>query len=186
MVALTALWLPILLSAVLVFVASSIIHMVLPYHRSDFAAVPDEEGVRRALGSLAIPPGEYFVPHATGPGAMKDPTYQDRMRTGPVVFMTVLPNGLMGMGSNLLGWFVYCLVIGTFAALMAGSALGPGAHYHEVFHFAGLAAFGGYVLALWQNTIWYKRPASTTLKSTFDGIVYAALTAGTFGWLWPS
>jgi len=33
MVPLTSLWAPILLSAVIVFVASSIMHMVLPFHR---------------------------------------------------------------------------------------------------------------------------------------------------------
>ena len=36
MVSLADLWLPILLSAVLVFVASSLIHMVLGWHRHDF------------------------------------------------------------------------------------------------------------------------------------------------------
>ena len=49
MVPLTSLWLPILLSAVVVFAASSIIHMVLPYHRNDFKKLPDEEGFLAAL-----------------------------------------------------------------------------------------------------------------------------------------
>ncbi len=35
MVSLMSLWIPILVSAVIVFVLSSIIHMVLPYHRTD-------------------------------------------------------------------------------------------------------------------------------------------------------
>ncbi|MBW2258413.1 MAG: hypothetical protein JRI25_27990 [Deltaproteobacteria bacterium] len=77
-------------------------------------------------------------------------------------------------------------LLGIFAAYVAGRALEPGAHYLAVFRFAGCMAFVGYALALWQNSIWYKRAWSTTLKSSFDGLVYALLTAGTFGWLWPA
>jgi hypothetical protein len=76
-------------------------------------------------------------------------------------------------------------VIGVFAAYVAGRALPAPAPYRAVFRFAGVTAFAGYTLALWQNTIWYKRDWMITLESTFDGLVYAALTAGTFGWLWP-
>jgi hypothetical protein len=54
-----------------------------------------------------------------------------------------------------------------------------------VFRVVGTTAFMGYALGLWQMSIWYKRSAVTTLKSTFDGLVYACLTAGAFGWLWP-
>ena len=53
------------------------------------------------------------------------------------------------------------------------------------FRFVGCTAFIGYAVALWQNSIWFKRKWSTTAKNTFDGLVYALLTAGTFGWLWP-
>lgn len=186
MVSLTALWLPILLAAVIVFVASSIIHMALGYHNSDFAKLPDEDRAMDALRGLAIPPGEYAMPRPGGPEGMKDPAYQEKLKQGPVAFMTILPNGQFSMGRSLVQWFVYCLVVGFFAAYVAGRALGPGAHYLTVFRFVGTAAFLGYALALWQNTIWYKRAWTTTLKSTIDGLIYALLTAGTFGWLWPS
>jgi len=74
----------------------------------------------------------------------------------------------------------------TTAAYIAGRALEPGAHYLSVFRFAGATAFFGYAFALMQQSIWYKRAWGTTFKSTFDGLIYALLTAGTFGWLWPS
>jgi hypothetical protein len=99
--------------------------------------------------------------------------------------MTVLPSGPPKMGMQLAWWFIYAVVVSIFAGYIAGRALEPGAHYLSVFRFAGCTAFVGYSLALWQNTIWYKRAASTTLKSTFDGLIYGLLTAGTFGWLWP-
>ena len=46
-------------------------------------------------------------------------------------------------------------------------------------------AFACYAIAGWQDSIWFKRSWSTTLKNTFDGLIYALVTAGTFGWLWP-
>jgi hypothetical protein len=183
MVPILSLWLPILLSAVLVFVASSIIHMLLPYHRTDFRKVPSEDEAMEALRNLNIPPGDYVMPFAGDPEAMKSEDYIAKTKKGPVVFMTVLAD--FGMTKSLALWFIYCIVIGVFAAYIAGRTLGPGAHYLSVFRFAGTAAFGGYVLALWQNTIWYKRALSSTLKSSFDGLIYALLTAGVFGWLWP-
>ena len=99
--------------------------------------------------------------------------------------MTVMESGPVSMGPSLAQWFLYCVVVGVFAAYVAGRALEPGAHYLKVFRFAGVTAFVGYSLALWQNTIWYKRAWTTTLKANVDGLVYGLLTAGTFGWLWP-
>lgn len=185
MVPVLSLWLPILLSAVIVFVASSVIHMVLGYHNKDFAKVPAEDEVMDALRPFDIPPGEYVIPHAGSSDAFKSPEFQERMKRGPVAFLNVLESGPPKMGKSLAQWFVYCVVVGVFAAYVAGRALGPGADYLSVFRFAGTTAFVGYALALWQNSIWYRRAWSTTLKSTFDGLVYGLLTAGTFGWLWP-
>lgn len=185
MVPLASLWAPILLSAVFVFVASSIIHMMLPYHRNDFGKVPAEDEVMDALRKIGIPPGDYVVPYAGSPKRMKDPDFIDKVKRGPVVFMTVLESGPPAMGKNLVLWFVYCAAVGVFAAYIAGRALAPGAQYLEVFRFAGCVAFVGYAVALWQNSIWYKRAWSTTLKSSMDSLVYALLTAGAFGWLWP-
>ncbi len=185
MVPLTALWLPILLSAVIVFLASSVIHMMLPYHRSDFAKVPSEDAVMEALRKFEIPPGDYIMPCAGGPEGMKDPKLIEKAKKGPVAMITVMPSGMPTMGTSLALWFLYCVVVGFCAAYVAGRALGPGAHYLEVFRFAGCAAFLAYAGALAQNSIWYKRKWSSTLKSIFDGLIYALLTGGAFGWLWP-
>jgi hypothetical protein len=186
MVPVLSLWLPILLSAVFVFVVSSIIHMVLAYHQTDFKPVPNEEQVMAALRPFNIPPGDYIMPRAVHPKEMSAPGFQEKLRQGPVALFTVYPNGPFNMGSSLAQWFVYTVVVSLFAAYLTGRAVGPGTEYLDVFRFAGTAAFLGYALALWQSTIWLKRSWSTTLKSTFDGLVYALVTAGTFGWLWPA
>lgn len=185
MVPVTSLLIPILVSAVLVFVVSSIIHMVLGYHRSDFRPLPKEEEVQGVLRGFAIPPGDYALPCPTGPQGMRAPEFVERRSRGPVMVMTVMPSGAVAMGTNLALWFVYSLLVGVFAAYVAGRALGPGADYLSVFRFAGTTAFAGYSLALLQNSIWFGRSWGATLRSVFDGLLYALVTAGTFGWLWP-
>ncbi len=185
MTELSALWLPILLSSVIVFVASSIIHMALPWHKSDYPQVPDEDRVMNALRPLNIPPGDYMVPRPSSMKDMRAPEFLDKMNKGPVIVMTVMPNGMMSMGRNLTLWFVYSALVGLFSAYIAGRALPVGASYRSVFRFSGAAAFLGYSVALWQMSIWYRRAWSTTIKATIDGLIYALLTAGTFGWLWP-
>lgn len=185
MVPLTSLWLPIVISAVIVFVASSIIHMALPYHRSDYRKLPNEDGIMDALRKFNVPPGDYMMPRVSGPKEMKSPAFLDKMNKGPVALMTVMKSGPFSMGPQLAQWFLYCVVVSVFAGYLASRALAPGAQYLAVQQIAGCTAFVGYGLALWQNTIWYKRAASTTLKSTFDSLVYGLLTGGTFGWLWP-
>lgn len=185
MTGLSALWLPILLSAVIVFVASSIIHMATKWHASEYPAVPNEDGVRDALRPLAVPPGDYFVPRAASPKAMQSPEFIEKMNRGPVLVLTVLPNGPFAMGRTLALWFVYCVVVSFFAAYIASRALPAGAQYLRVFQIVGATAFTGYALALWQMSIWYRRALSTTVRATIDGLIYALLTAGAFGWLWP-
>jgi hypothetical protein len=185
MVSLISLWMPIILSAVIVFVASSIIHMVLPYHRKDLRRLPKEDEVMEALRPFNIPPGDYGMPLAGSMEGMKSPKFIEKMKAGPVAFITVIPNGPPSIGSSLVLWFIYSIVVSIFAAYIAGRALPAGANYLAVFRFAGCTAFVGYSLALLQNSIWYKRNWGVTIKSMFDGLVYSLLTAGTLGWLWP-
>lgn len=185
MVSLLSLWLPILVAAVLVFIVSSLIHMVLAYHENDFAKVPNEDQVAAALRPLAIPPGEYVIPKPASPKDRKTPEYQEKLRRGPVAAMTVWPNGPFAMGKSLAQWFVYCVVVGVFAAYVASRTLAPGAEYLAVFRVTGTVAFAAYGLAMPQASIWFRRRWSTTLKSLFDALVYGLVTAGAFGWLWP-
>lgn len=185
MVPLTALWLPVLVSAVFVFFASFVIHMVLPFHRNDYGQVPSEDAVMDALRKFSIPPGDYFLPCAGSPAAMKSPEYKAKVEKGPLVVMTVMGREDYGMGKRLVQWFLFCIVVAIFAGYVTGRAFGPGTSYRTVFRFVGTVAFACYAVGLWQNSIWYARKWSTTIKSTIDGLIYGLLTAGTFGWLWP-
>ncbi len=185
MVSVASLWLPVLLSAALVFAVSSIIHMLLTYHRSDSGPLPDEAGIAAALRPFEIPPGDYVIPHAATSKEMGSPEFAERSKKGPVAFITVLPNQPLAVGTSLAMWFGYSLVVGTVAGYVAGLTLGPGADYRIVFRVVGAVAFAGYSLAILQNSIWWHRSWSYTLKTVLDGLIYALLTGGTFGWLWP-
>ena len=186
MVPVLSLWMPILLSAVLVFVMSSIIHMFLSYHWTDWSPVPREDEVMEALRRVDIAPGNYTVPHAESMAAMKEPAYVEKREQGPVAMITVVPPGQGGMGKQLTLWFLFSIVVSIFAAYVTGRALGPGAEYLEVFRFSATAAFLAYGVGEWQQSIWWGRSWTTTLKNTIDGLIYAFLTAGAFGWLWPA
>ena len=185
MTGLTMLWLPILLSAVIVFVVSSIIHMASPWHKNDYPRMPNEDRVRDALRPLAIPPGDYMIPRPTSREEMRSPEFAEKVKQGPNLIVTVLPSGPWSMKRNLTQWFFYAVVVSIFAAYIAGRALPPGSPYLAVFRFAGATAFIGYSVALWQMSIWYRRSWAITTKATVDGLIYGLLTAGTFGWLWP-
>ena len=185
MTGLSALWLPILLSAVLVFLVSSVIHMLSPWHKNDYPKMPNEEAAMDALRPLAIPPGDYMVPRPAGRDDLRSAAFADKLAKGPVFIVTILPNGMMSMARNLGLWFLYLVVVGVFAAYIAGRAVGPGTNYLQVFRFAGTVAFIGYALALWQMSIWYRRSWSTTIKATVDALIYAAVTALVLAWLWP-
>jgi hypothetical protein len=185
MVPLTMLVLPIVVSAVFVFVVSAIIHMVMPYHRNNYARVPGEDRVLDALRQSDLHQGDYVVPFASTPKEMADPAYLEKVNRGPVAFVTVLPSGPPSMVKPLVLWFVYTLIASLIAAYIASRALTLGVDYLDIFRFTGTAAFAAYVPGLWQLSIWFGRSWSTTFKSSFDGLVYALVTAGVFGWLWP-
>ncbi len=185
MVAITALWLPIVLSAIAVFLISSIMHTMLGYHWNDYRALPNQGAALEALRALKIPPGEYAVPKADNVKHMRSAEYKAMYERGPVVLMNVSAGGAMSMGKNLVQWLVYLLVVGFCCAYIAGRELPPAAAYLSVFRLVGFTAFMAYSLALPQGSIWYRRSWRVTLVEMIEGLIYGAVTAGLFGWLWP-
>ncbi len=185
MIPLTALWLPILVSAVIVFFASFIMHMVLSYHKSDYRKLPDEDRVTDAMRGAGVTPGAaYFFPYFPFE-EMKSAPVIEKMKRGPVGLLTVLPSAPPAMGKNLVQWFLYCLVISIFAACLSGRLLAAGTTFLQVLRVVGTVAFLGYGAAHAQESIWSGRSWVVTLKHLFDSVIYALLTATTFGWLWP-
>ena len=186
MVQIWALWLPIVLSAVVVFLASSVLHMVLTYHQSDYHPLPHAGNVMEAMRKAGGAPGAYHLPYATSMKEAGTPEMMEKFKQGPVGTMIVRPSGPPAMGKALTQWFIYCLVISFFLAYVASRTLDPGVHYLAVFRIVGTVGFMAYAGANAAESIWKGQAWSTTLKNVFDGFVYATLTAGVFGWLWPA
>jgi len=183
-VSLAALWLPILLSAVIVFVASSIMHTVLTYHRKDYKQLPDEDKLLAALRPANLKRGTYVFPYCL-PKDMKTPAALEKYNQGPVGFMTIYRNGPPMLPKFLVQWFIFCWVVGFFVAYLAAHTIPRGEHYLGVFRVVGTAAFLTYGLSQLINGIWKGQTWSATITEVVDGLIYALLTAGTFGWLWP-
>jgi hypothetical protein len=185
MVSLTALWLPIVLAAVAVFIASSVIHMVFKYHSSEYRPLPEEGAILNAIRSAKAGPGFYSFPYAGTMKEMGSPEMTEKYTQGPVGTVNINPSGPPAMGKNLLLWFIYSIVVGVFAGYLASRTLAAGTHYLQVFRVVGCASFMAYSFAHFSDAVWKMKPWTMTLKHVFDGLVYALLTAGVFGWLWP-
>jgi len=181
----TALWLPILLSVVIVFVISSFIHMASPWHKSDFPRLANEHAVMDALRPLNLPPGDYMMPRPRSMADMKSPEFIERVKRGPKVLMTVMRNDVPGMGRSLTGWAIFIFVVTLLGAHTASTILPPAARAHAIFHTVGLFCLAAYAFALWPLSIWYGRGWGITIKSTVDGLIYAIATGLVFMWLWP-
>jgi hypothetical protein len=185
MVGLAALWIPIVVSAVFVLIVLLALHMLPGWHKDDMIAVPGEEKVMETLRGLNVKPGEYRFPYGRTTADMMSPEFGAKMKAGPVGVMTIRPSGDMPMGKMLGQWLIYSLVIGVIVADVTGRTRAPGAPYLEVFRVSGAVAFCCYSVAHWHNWIWWAKGTRITLTNTVDGLVFALVTAGTFGWLWP-
>jgi hypothetical protein len=183
MVTLGSLWLPILVSSVVVFIASSLVWMVLPHHRSDWKALPGEDGVLETMRRAGVGRGQYRFPFCNPRD--KSPETQKKIADGPTGTMTVWPLGRVNMGKQLGVWFLYLIFVSASVAYLAGHVLPSGVPYRAVFRITGGIAILAYMSALIPNAIWWGRSWSTTLKEAADGIAYGLLTAAIFGWLWP-
>ena len=186
MVTIGALWLPILLSAIAVWVVSAIIWMAMPHHKSDFGKLPDEDAALQALTPQRLAPGQYSIPYTTSPKDFQNPETIRKFEDGPVGFLTVVPSGVPTMGSKIGLSFVFYLLISTVVAYLASRTLDAGEDYLAVFRVTGTVAWLAYGTATVPDAIWFGRPWSAIVKGLVDALVFALLTAGFFGWLWPA
>ena len=185
MVSLAQLWLPILLGAVGVFVASSIVHMLLQFwHRPDYHAFPNEDAVRTAISKGKAAPGMYILPWCP-PETMKDPASIAKLTEGPVAFAIVRSAGMPNMGKMLGTWFGFCLLVAIFAAYLAGATLGPGTMPGQVFRDAATSAFMAFSFGVLPQTIWWGYPMKAAFKDMLDGLVYAAIVGLVLAYMWP-
>ncbi|MHB8405487.1 MAG: hypothetical protein ACYDCJ_08705 [Gammaproteobacteria bacterium] len=185
MISLAHLWLPILLSAVGVFIASSILHMVLKFwHMPDYHGFLNENEVAAAIRKGNPAPGMYMLPMCKMED-MKKPETQEKFKQGPVGMLFLRPAGAPGMAKNLVQWFVFCLLVSYFCAYLAGSTLAGGTDGMQVFRVVGTAGIMAYAFGSLPMGIWYGQPWKAVAKDVIDGLIYGLATAAIFAWLWP-
>ncbi len=183
---LTTLWLPILVSAVFVFIVSSVIHMALPVHKKDFQKLAREDELLASMRLLGVEPGQYMFPCPTSMKDMSSPDMLKKYAQGPVGQLTVRPNGTPAIGKSLVQWFAYSIVIALFAGYVGTLALAPGADSMQVFRVTGTVAVLGYAFSNVSDSIWKGASWITTAKYVLDGVAYGLVTGAAFAWLWPA
>lgn len=181
-----SLWLPVVVSAVAVWFLSSILHMVLKYHRADYRALPDEEGVGQAMRKAPPGPGVYFIPYHADPSMLKDPAVRKRYEDGPVAMITVMRSGAPAMGKYLAMWFLFCLLVSFVTSYVARHTLHPDSDLLDVMRITGTVAFLGYGFGYFQDVIWKAVPWPNALRALFDAVLYALTTGLVFRLLWPA
>jgi len=186
MVSLAQLWLPILLSAVFVFIASSVLHMVLRFwHGPDCSGFTNEDEVRASIRKGGAGAGIYMLPYCK-PEDMKKSETMEKFKEGPIAFVFIRPSGPMNMAAPLIQWFLFCLLVSIFVAYLAGITLAPGTASMQVFRVVATAALLGYAFGALPSGIWWGHPWRSVIKHTIDDIIYALIAGATFTWLWPS
>jgi hypothetical protein len=185
MVSLGELWLPILVSAVLLHLVSAIIHMVLKYHNRDYTPLPNEDAVRAAIRAGNPAPAQYIIPYCPDQKEMEKPENKQKYMDGPVAVLNLMRPGVPNMGKYLLQWFLFLLFVSFFIAYVGSHAIPRGTPYLSVFRIVGAIGFLAYAAGHIQESIWWGKPWRITWKNMFDGLVYGLVTAGVFGWLWP-
>lgn len=179
------LWLPVLVTAVAIFVASSLIHMVFKWHNPDFRKLSNEDAVSDAIRAGSPSPGQYLLPHCADMKVMQGEEMQKKFRDGPIGMLTLRQNGPPAMGGSLIKWFIYTLAVAAIAGAMAMRVFGPTGSAHGAGHLVGLVSFLTYTGGSVQMGIWMGKPWGSVAKDALDGLIYGGISALVFTWLWP-
>ena len=182
---LAQLWMPILVSGVVVFILSAIVWTAMPHHKTEWQGLSAEDDVLSALGRASPSPGQYAFPFFRDPKERENPMVKGKLERGPVGYLTVVPNGTPAMGPMMLQSVVYNVVVAFLTAYVSWHALGAGADYLAVFRIVGAVSFLAYTMAAVPESIWFGRPWRSFALQVVDGLLYALFSAGVFGWLWP-
>jgi hypothetical protein len=181
---LMGLWLPIVAAAIAVFVASSLVHMVFKWHKSDFGRLSDEDEVQSVLRKAGAARGQFIVPYCQDMKESQSEAMKAKYIAGPIASITVFPSGVPTMGPMLGKWFVQNLVFATIAAAIALQVYGRGEHGHEAGHLAGLLtalAYGGGSIG---QGVWMGKPWRVVALDLLDALIYGTVTALVFWKLW--
>lgn len=179
---LLSLWLPILVTTIVLFFASFLAWVVLPHHKPDIKRWPDEERLLTFIRESGAAPGDYLFPYIEDKD-MKEDWAQARYNEGPWGMVKIWP-GKASMGGNMLKTVLYFFVVSAAVAYAGTLALTPGAPFMDVFQLIAVTAILAHTSGGVLREIWFTRPLRGKLMDFIDGLVYGLITAGLFAWLW--
>lgn len=188
---LTNLWLPIIVSAAVTWIAGAIVWMALPHHKKDMTDLPNEKQVIETIRSLGLPPGNYGIPGGGCDKArMQDPEVQRCWKEGPLGYISLWKTPPK-MGSNMIGSFCVNLAVSITIAYLAWVTLGrltidggPRLTFGAVFQVTGTAGVLAYAFSHIPCSLWFGAYKRTIVMNFIDGVVYGLITGAIFAWLW--
>ena len=185
---LSHLWIPILVSAAAVWIASALAWMIVGHHKNDNPALPNEQEVIDTIKGWNLPPGEYMFPdfrRCKGMTKEQKQAMYENMQKSPMGILRVW--GKISMGGNMLWTFVVCLVVSTLIAYLGWSALPhAGSSFAHTFQVLGTAGILAYCFASFPGDIWFQRSRRAMTTNFIDGVVFGLITGAVFAWLWPT
>ncbi len=179
---LTALWLPIIIISVVLFVASFVAWVILPHHFGDWKKLEKEQEFMDAVSGLNLPPGNYMYPMTHAKAEQNSDEFRERYMKGPrgVLSTWEVPN----MGVNLGLTLVFFLVTTAIIAYITYAALGPGSDmFMKVLQIAGAIGVLTHASSGVLNAIWFKR---RVIMDVVDGVVYGIIIGLIFALMWPA
>jgi hypothetical protein len=177
---LASLWLPIVISGVVLFFASWLAWMVIGHHKADWKTLPNEEQFT-AMCRGDIEPGQYMFPNCPTAEEYKSEAFKEKMKTGPHGALYIWSPDI-NMGFNMLLTWLLFTAISLVIAYLAGMVIPPGAERGFVFRFVATAAILVYATSGLLNAIWFRR---RIIGDVIDGIAYGLITGGIFAAMWP-
>ncbi len=186
MSAIALLWMPILVTAVLIFIASTMIHMVFKWHNADYQKLTNEDDVRAVVHASSAEPGQYMIPYCVDMKEMGGEVMMKKFNDGPVAFLTVRKNGTPAMGSTLFQWFIFTIVIASFAGWIAMSVFSGKADARAAGQMVGLISFLAYGAGSVPLGIWLGKSWGSVAKDLLDAVIYGVISWLVFAWCWPA
>ncbi len=185
MVSVEQLWLPIIAAAVAVFIASSILHMVIKWHKADYSGLPNEDEVRAALRSSAKTPAQYMIPYCADPKDFKKPEIAQKFVDGPLALISIRKPGPPAMGPFLGQWFGLNLVVAILAGYLASKMVPAGASFLAICRPVSVVTFVAYGAGSVTDFIWMGKPFGNMVRDLVDAFIHGLVTALAFAILWP-
>lgn len=179
------LWLPIVLSAVGVWIASFLTWTVLPTHKGDFVGLPEEKKFIDTVREMDVKPGNYGFPHFACHGDANAPEAKAMWKDGPVGFVTVMPTPCT-MGPKMIASSLLNVLVSFLIAYVAAGAIPKGATFSKVFQVVGTVGVLAYAFAHVPHGIWFGAYKKAIAANILDGVVYGLITGAIFAWRWPA